>query len=256
MFVSLLLILQKVSLVKLSFLKKGLLIINHLNVNKVIRKIGMKHINEYVTVFRMKVRETTKLITKELLSHVPFTAFGAITGIVILLLTIHLSQNTSERIFYTLHPIHVVLSALVTTGMYRLHRGKGVAVFLIGYTGSVGIATISDILFPYFGGILLGAEMEFHLGFIENWWLVNPLAILGISIAYWKPTTRFPHAGHVLLSTWASLFYLTAFGFGAANYFPLLPFVFFILFLSVWFPCCLSDIIFPLLFVRAGNSNL
>jgi len=217
----------------------------------------MKHINEYVNVFRMRVREKTKLITGELLSHAPFTFFGAVTGIVIMLLTIHLSlsQNVSEMIFYTLHPIHVVLSALVTTGMYRLHRGKGVSVFLIGYVGSVGIATISDILFPYFGGILLGAEMEFHLGFIEKWWLVNPLAVLGISIAYWKPTTEFPHAGHVLLSTWASLFYLTAFGFGVANYFFLLPFVFLILFLSVWVPCCLSDIIFPLLFVKEDNGN-
>lgn len=217
----------------------------------------MRHIEEYVNLLRMRARERTKLITKELLSHAPFTSFGAVTGIVIMLLTVHLSPNVSERIFYTLHPIHVVLSALVTTGMYRLHQGKGVSVFLIGYVGAVGIATISDILFPYFGGILLGAEMEFHLGFIEKWWLVNPLAVLGIVIAYWKPTTEFPHAGHVLLSTWASLFYLTAFGFsfGAANYFFLIPFVFVILFISVWFPCCLSDIIFPLLFVKAYNGN-
>ena len=217
------------------------------------------HINEYVNVFRMRVHESSKLITKELLRHVPFTSFGAVTGIVIMLLAIHFQPITSVSytLFYILHPIHVVLSALVTAGMYRLHRGKGVAVFLIGYTGSIGIATISDIIFPYFGGLLLGAEMEFHLGFIEKWWLVNPLALIGIAIAYWKPTTKFPHAGHVLLSTWASLFYLTAFGFGfgAANYFPLLPFVFFILFLSVWFPCCLSDIIFPLLFVRESNSK-
>ncbi len=214
----------------------------------------MKHINEYVNVFRMRARERTKLITKELLSHAPFTFFGAVTGIVIMLLTVHLSPNISERIFCTLHPIHVVLSAIVTTGMYRLHRGKGVSVFLIGYIGAVGIATISDILFPYFGGILLGAEMELHLGFIEEWWLVNPLAVLGILIAYWKPTTEFPHAGHVLLSTWASLFYLMAFG-GTANWALFLPFVFVILFISVWFPCCLSDIIFPLLFVKTGNSN-
>lgn len=214
----------------------------------------MKHINEYVNVFRMRARERTKLITKELLSHAPFTFFGAVTGIVIMLLTVHLSQNISEKIFCTLHPIHVVLSAIVTTGMYRLHRGKGVSVFLIGYVGAVGIATISDILFPYFGGILLGAEMELHLGFIEEWWLVNPLAVLGILIAYWKPTTEFPHAGHVLLSTWASLFYLMAFG-GTANWALFLPFVFVILFISVWFPCCLSDIIFPLLFVKTGNSN-
>ncbi len=226
----------------------------YLNTINIIRKIGMMQINEYVTVFRMRVHETSKLITKELLRHVPFTSFGAVTGIVIMFFTIHLSQNVSEMIFYTLHPIHVVLSALVTAGMYRLHGGKGWMVFLVGYTGSVGIATMSDIIFPYFGGTLLGVGMEFHLGFIERWWLVNPLAVLGILIAYWKPTTKFPHAGHVLLSTWASLFYLTAFG-STANWGFLLPFVFCILFLSVWFPCCLSDIIFPLLFVKEDNGN-
>ncbi|MDI6811551.1 MAG: hypothetical protein QMD80_07795 [archaeon] len=206
-------------------------------------------------IYRTNVHNTPKLVSKELLRHAPFTAFGAITGIVIMFLTIPLSPSTSERIFYTLHPIHVLLSALVTAGMYRLYRGKGISVFLIGYIGSVGIATISDILFPYLGGILLGAEMEFHLGFIEKWWLVNPLAVLGIAIAYWKPTTKFPHAGHVLLSTWASLFYLAAFG-GATEWILVLPFVFLILFFSVWFPCCLSDIIFPLLFVRESNNNL
>lgn len=202
-----------------------------------------------------RVREKTKLITKELIKHAPFTSFGAFTGIVIMLLAVHLSRTASEVIFYVLHPSHILLSALVTAGMYRLYKGKGVAVFLIGYIGSVGICTISDILIPYFGGTLLGVGMEFHLCFIDEWWLVNPLAVLGIAIAYWKPTTKFPHAGHVLLSTWASLFYLTAFG-SATNWSLLLPSLFFILFCSVWFPCCLSDIIFPLLFVKERNNNL
>lgn len=204
--------------------------------------------------FRREEEEPSKPITTELLRHAPFTALGAITGIVLMLVAVHLPQSASERIFYAFHPMHVLLSALVTTGMYRLYRGKGVSVVLIGYIGSIGIATISDILFPYLGGILLGATMELHLGFIEKWWLVNPLALLGIAIAYWKPTTEFPHAGHVLLSTWASLFYLTAFG-GGIEWTLVLPFVFLILFISVWFPCCLSDIIFPLLFVREGKSK-
>jgi len=203
----------------------------------------------------IRVREKTKLITKELIRHAPFTSFGAFTGIGIMLLAVHLSRTASEVIFYVLHPIHILLSALVTAGMYRLYKGKGVALFLIGYIGSVGICTISDILVPYFGGTLLGAEMEFHLCFIEEWWLVNPLALLGILIAYRSPTTKFPHAGHVLVSTWASLFYLIAFG-STINWSLVLPFLFVILFSSVWVPCCTSDIIFPLLFVRASNTNL
>jgi hypothetical protein len=116
--------------------------------------------------------------------------------------------------------------------------------------GSICIATLSDVVIPYLGGVLLTLKMEFHVGFIEKWWLVNPMALIGITIGYWKPTTKFPHAGHVLLSTWASLFYFTA--FGMANWIPLLPFIFLILFLAVWIPCCTSDIVFPLLFTRDG----
>jgi hypothetical protein len=194
-----------------------------------------------------------KLIIKELLRHAPFTSFGAITGIIIMLLAIHIPSRVSQNIFYIFHPIHVLLSALVTTALFRLYRGKGWRAFLIGYVGSIGIATVSDTIFPYLGGVLLGVEIELHLGFIERWWLVNPLALLGISIGYWKPRTKFPHAGHVLLSTWASLFYLTA--FGIANWISLFPFVFLILFLAVWFPCCLSDIIFPLLFIKTKKSD-
>jgi len=190
-------------------------------------------------------------IANELKRHAPFTSFGAITGIILMTIIVlaNVPPETSRTFFYILHPFHVVLSALVTTAIYKQHsKGKVWAVILIGYVGSIGIATLSDAVIPYLGGVLLNLEIEFHLGFIEKWWLVNPMALLGITIGYWKPTTKFPHAGHVLLSTWASLFYFTA--FGTANWIPLLPFIFLFLFLAVWVPCCMSDIIFPLLFAK------
>ena len=192
-----------------------------------------------------------KQIANELKSHAPFTSLGAITGIMLMAIIVlaNVPPETSRTFFYILHPFHVVLSALVTTAMYKQHsKGKVWAVILIGYVGSIGIATLSDAVIPYLGGVLLNLEIEFHLGFIEKWWLVNPMALVGITIGYWKPTTKFPHAGHVLLSTWASLFYFTA--FGTANWIPLLPFIFLFLFLAVWVPCCMSDIIFPLLFAK------
>jgi hypothetical protein len=81
---------------------------------------------------------------------------------------------------------------------------------LIGYFGSVGIATLSDSLIPYAGEVLLGLPHRgLHLGLIEKWWVVNPLALAGTALAYVRPKTKFPHAGHVLLSTWASLFHIT-----------------------------------------------
>ncbi len=185
------------------------------------------------------------------MNHAPFTAVGAITGIIIMVIIVlgNVPSSVSHTTFYILHPVHVVLSALVTTAMYRKYGGGKIwAAILIGYFGSIGIATISDAVIPYLGGTLLNVKIEFHAPFIEKWWLVNPMALVGITIGYLRPTTKLPHYGHVLLSTWASLFYLTA--FGIAEWIPLLPFVFLFLFLAVWVPCCVSDIVFPLLFIR------
>ncbi len=198
-----------------------------------------------------------KRIAKELKRHVPFTVFGAITGVIIMFLFYRLPSKISYNIFYVLHPIHVVLSALVTASMYELHkcgriRGKCNLwiLLLIGYVGSIGIATLSDSVIPYLGETLLHLpNREIHIGFIEKWWLVNPLAIIGVAIAYFRPATKFPHAGHVLLSTWASLFHIImAIGQTLSWFFYII--IFFFLFLAVWIPCCVSDIVFPLLFVK------
>jgi len=206
-----------------------------------------------------------KLVAKELAAHAPFTALGAITGIIVMVIIVfsHAPKEISNALFYTLHPVHIVLSAQVTTSMYRL-RGKGAIwlIIVVGYTGSIGIATLSDAVVPYLGGALLHIPMEFHVPFIETakmpfigiakWQVVNSAAVLGIALGYWKATTKFPHAGHVLLSTWASLFSFAA--FGTANWTPLLPLIFLFLFLAVWLPCCLSDIVYPLLFVRKDKN--
>ncbi|MGB5924936.1 MAG: hypothetical protein WBH01_02455 [Dehalococcoidia bacterium] len=191
-----------------------------------------------------------KRIAHELREHAPFTALGAVSGIIIMVIVVlgNVPSHISQTAFYVSHPLHVLLSALVTTAMYmRYRKGKFWAAVLIGWTGSIGVATISDAILPYLSGTLLNVHMEFHVPFIEEWWM-NFLALAGIAIGYWKQTTKIPHFGHVLVSTWASLFYFTA--FGMADWIHLLPLIFLFLFLSVWIPCCTSDIIYPLLFVR------
>jgi hypothetical protein len=203
-------------------------------------------------------------IASELKEHIPFTALGATTGIAIMVIIVfaHVPSTISEAAFYTLHPVHVVLSALVTTALYAKYRqGKLWAAVLIGYAGSIGIATLSDAVIPYLGGTLLNIDIGFHAPFIETeampyfgvakWVVINSAAVIGIAIGCWKQTTKIPHSGHVLLSTWASLFYFTA--FGTASWLPLLPLIFIFIFLAVWLPCCLSDIVFPLLFVRKAK---
>ncbi len=194
-----------------------------------------------------------KLITHELREHAPFTALGAISGIIILMIMLRLDviPGVSSTVFYVLHPLHIVLSAMVTTAMYRKYgNGKLWTTVLVGYLGSIGIATVSDSLIPYLGESLLDLpNRELHLGFTEKWWVVNPAALLGIALSYWKTVTKLPHYGHVLISTWASSFHIIM-ALGTTVNWVLLLVIFLFLFLAVWIPVCLSDIVFPLLFTK------
>lgn len=192
-------------------------------------------------------------IAHELKTHAPFTSFGAVTGIVIMALFVQFQvpRVVADTLFWFFHPLHVLLSALVTTSMYRIHTRSSLwRVVLVGYVGSVGIATLSDSLIPFLGEWLLDLPNRgVHLGFIEKWWLVNPLAFAGIALGYFISHTKITHAGHVLISTWASIFHITmALGTSLDVATAILIAAF--LFLAVWVPCCTSDIIFPLLWVK------
>ena len=185
----------------------------------------------------MSMKEKLLHIGAELKGHAPFTAFGAITGILFMLIFTNMSKDYAGVLFRIFHPGHVVLSAMVTASLFAIHREAKsfLLILVIGYVGSIGIATLSDCIVPYFGERLLGLhisahaelgvhaedaehessaasgqdpterhEYRIHFGFIEDWYIVNPAALLGVLIAYFLPRTKFPHAGHVLISTWAS----------------------------------------------------
>ncbi|HEY49506.1 MAG TPA: hypothetical protein G4O13_05615 [Dehalococcoidia bacterium] len=203
-----------------------------------------------------------KQIAGELKRHAPFTAFGAVTGIIIMVIIIFGDflakvSPVSDDVFYVLHPTHVFLSALVTTSLFVSYgRRKIWLAVLIGYTGSIGIATVSDSIIPYIGETLLDLPNRgIHIGFIEEPLLTNPAAFAGIVVGYWWSITRFPHAGHVLISTWASLFHIIMAVGTTLSWVQFLA-IFLFLFLAVWLPCCVSDIIYPILFARRSASTL
>jgi hypothetical protein len=231
------------------------------------------------------MEDRIKNILKEIKEHAPFTLFGAFTGIGCMLLFRNFGKETNLRLFQVFHPTHVVLSAMVTAALFKLYKKKTsfVTVLIVGYLGAIGVATVSDCVLPYFGESILGvavpvhshAEEEvdeheeeheeadvhedeheglrIHLGFIEDWYIVNPAAILGVFIAYFLPRTKFPHAGHVLISTWASSFHVLM--NTQRELTPLiLTGMLVVLFIAVWLPCCVSDIVFPLLFVKSRDG--
>lgn len=201
-------------------------------------------------------------ILKELRHHGPFTFFGALLGIVIIFALQRLAPQTmsTERaaaLFEFTHPLHVVLSALVTAAVYKNYRGRPhhsntgmLAIVLVGYFGSIGIATLSDCIVPYWAELVLGVkDAHPHIGILEMPVIINLAALLGIGAAFFSSQTHFPHGGHVLLSTAASLFHIVRVHEAAFTLTECLVVAVF-LFFAVWFPCCLSDIIFPLAFSR------
>lgn len=207
-----------------------------------------------------------------------------------MLLLRNLGYDASWKGFYVFHPGHVLLSAIVTTSIFQHYarKQKLITIFLIGFLGSIGIGTLSDSLIPYIGELSLGMHIETHthghagheehaehseheengehsghtnfaeeahIGFIEGWYIVIPAAIAGVLIGYFRPKTKFPHAGHVLLSTWASSFHMLM---AMGGQFTALKLIgsFGFLFLAVWLPCCISDIVFPLLFIKSPGEIL
>lgn len=195
-----------------------------------------------------------KLILRELSHHAPFTLFGALTGVLLMALsTSALGSLEHEFIFHSLHSLHLFLSAIVTTAIFRKYERRIREAVVVGFFGSVAICTLSDIFLPYVGGRVLGIPTHMHLCLIEHPWLVLPGVFLGVWLGIHRPRTELPHAGHVLVSTYASAFYLTTFG-TPTGWISLLPLVFPILFVAVWLPCCTSDFIFPLLFCRTKKQ--
>lgn len=201
-----------------------------------------------------------KMIIKELKEHAPMTFIGAIIGIALVFVFRGISAQTAEKLFYLSHPAHVLLSALATAAMYKRYqcpvdrkKCNPFLILIVGYVGAIGVATLSDSIIPFLGEKMLNMEhASMHAGFIERPWLINSMALLGIVIAYFNPSTKFPHLGHVLLSTFASMFHVLMAqhaGMSAGVYFIIMGF----LFVSVWLPCCISDIVFPLLFVKSPH---
>lgn len=207
-------------------------------------------------------------------------------GIVLMLAFQNTSKDFKSALFMIAHPGHVILSAMVTASMLRCHsrfKKNFILVLIFSWIGAIGVATVSDVVIPQVFGTTMfklnipihealheHEEMtvedghhddhnhqadqvhqhgeKIHFAFIENWAIINPAAILGFLIGFFRPATKFPHSTHVLISTWASGAYIlmtATVEISTLVWFGILV----VLFISVWIPCCVSDIIFPLLFV-------
>ena len=159
-------------------------------------------------------------------------------------------RKASHVVYHVFHPLHMLLSAIATTAMFWRHDRGLIKAILTGIVGSVGVCGLSDVGFPYLSGLLLGVQMEFHWCIVQHPMVVVPFMAAGIftglvAAKAVEHSTQFSHAGHVFVSSAASIFYLI--GFGMFDWINHVGYVFIVVVIAVVIPCCLSDIVFPLL---------
>ncbi len=189
-----------------------------------------------------------KEFLRELRHHVPFTLFATLGAILLtIILVYYLQQEIPKNLFELIHVLHIIVSSIVTAGIYYRYNQKIILSLIVGIFGAIIIGSLSDIFFPWLGGTVLGLHIHFHLPLIEMPVVVLGATLAGSVIGIKTNFTKIPHFVHVFLSVFASLFYLLTFSVSLElSYFTS---AFLIVFISVIIPCCVSDILFPFLFI-------
>ncbi len=199
-----------------------------------------------------------KYILTELIHHIPFSIFGVMMallmmGVLSFIVEIadagHSMSFASEDLYHVFHPAHILLSAVTIAAMVSKHDGNMVKAVGLGFLGSLTLCSLSDVFFPFVGGMALGAEMEFHLDILDEPGIILPFAIVGTIAGLAAPrsfekATEYSHSMHVFVSSVASILYLIA--FGLEHWIHALGGVFLVTIFAVMLPCCLSDIVLPL----------
>lgn len=208
----------------------------------------------------MLYRQRWNVVVEEFAHHLPFTIVGSLLAMaaVWLLGTHELARGGSAQLweranplFHLFHALHVCLSAIATTSLYLSYERRLLRAVLVGTLGTITACGLSDYLFPYIGGRLVGQQMALHICIVDHPQLFFSFLLLGLIGGIWAEerltgTHLFSHGGHVFVSSSASLLYLSAFGF--TLWMQDVRFVFPALFtvvLAVWVPCCISDIVVP-----------
>jgi len=175
----------------------------------------------------------------------------------------HGSHNTLTGflvLFHLFHPAHMLFSAAATAAMFMRHEKNWGKAALVGFTGAVIVCGISDIVMPQCSILVMGKDLPWHICVIEHPMLVFPFAGIGIIIGVLAAaggstqSTIFSHSMHVFVSTMASIFYLIG-PFGRFEWINDLGWVFLFICVAVMIPCCLSDIVYPLLFTKKAREE-
>jgi hypothetical protein len=213
------------------------------------------------------------MVMEEFVQHLPYTVVGSLIAMAAVwwFAGQHLNHGSADALFrqsranfHVFHPLHICLSAIATTSLFWRHERHLSRAITVGGLGTVIPCGLSDYVFPYIGGVVLGQPMELHMCVIDHPLSFVPFLALGILGGLWVEerlagSHLFSHGAHVFVSSAASLLYLVSFGCTAWIADPSLAFpTLLIIVLAVWIPCCISDIVVPAMsarFAPAGVSS-
>lgn len=219
-----------------------------------------------------ELHEHDHTLTGELVCHLPYSIFSVAFGLAILsflvygALLVQAAQSTVCRssmvLFHSFHFMHIVFAAtgtMITFFRFSKNIPKGIIVSI--FSASF-FCTLSDAILPYLGGKLLGVNMHLHLCFVTELHNILPFLIVGLLNGFIMSRHHesrqgmfsvFSHFIHILISSFASIFYLVS--QGCTDWYQNIGLVFLFLVIAVVVPCTLSDVVVPMAFARAGKKD-
>ena len=165
----------------------------------------------------------------------------------------------AKLFFHLFHPAHMFFSAVATTAMFCRYDRNIVKALIVGIIGAVGVCGVSDVIMPHVSLMILGIKTPWHICVIEHPSMVLPFAGIGVVVGIAASgsvirSTLISHSLHVLASSMASIFYMIG-PLGMVAWIDRVGQMFLFVVLAVMVPCCLSDIIFPMLMTKPGRAK-
>jgi len=201
-------------------------------------------------------------VINELICHLPYAVFSVAFALIILsilsafslgVLHENLVQQGAELLFHSFHFMHIVFAATGSIIAFSRFSKNIWAALLVGTVSTTFFCMLSDMIFPYLGGRMLGVPMHFHICFVSDTLKVVPFLFVGVSnglILSKHHDSKLgsyaisSHSAHILVSSLASTFYLVSHGF--TNWYAYIGLVFLLLIVAVVVPCTLADVVVPL----------
>jgi hypothetical protein len=194
-------------------------------------------------------RSLGEALRLELRHHMPFTA--AVTALTAVAASVAVGVwprlATATVSFEGAHLAHIFVSAVATTAVASRQRGGVALSASLGVAGSVVFCTLSDILLPYAGALLFGAPVALEVELLESPVRVFAVAIAGAAggFVHMRRLSVYSHSAHVLVSSLASVMYIHTHGAGTWVGWSHAPAMAAVLFVAVFLPCCMSDLVMP-----------